>query len=184
MLDPFLGEICAFPFDFAPKGWHFCNGKSLSISGNTALYSILGDRFNNTQTGSGEFGLPNLAGAAQIGFDLRAAQPMGRRSGADDVTLIGPNLPAHSHVLQYRDSSSEADKTAAPSPTSALSPVAQVTRGGMVDPTPAFIIGGTPGTPFASEAIGPNVGDSPHENRQPYIVLNYCIAIDGEYPSR
>ena len=171
MADPFVAEIRIFGFTFAPRGWAFCDGQLLPISQNTALFSLLGTTYGGN--GASNFALPNLQGRAGMhpgqgpGLSLH---DLGETGGSETVTLLESEIPAHTHAL----SASQSDAL-------------ERTPGGQL---PATGIGtsqyATPGstTPLAAEAVAPTGGSQPHNNMQPYLALNFCIALQGVYPPR
>lgn len=172
MADPFVAEIRIFPFNFAPKGWAFCDGQLLPISQNTALFSLLGTTYGGD--GKSNFQLPNMQASAPMhpgqgpGLSLR---DLGEQGGADTVTLLESELPAHSHSLK----AGGAPNTA--SPKDATWAKGRATR--------AQALYGAPAT-SASPAGGRFAGTDtqPHNNMQPYLTLNFCIAMQGIYPPR
>lgn len=171
-MDPFVAEIRIFAFNFAPKGWAFCNGQLLPISQNTALFSLLGTTYGGD--GKSTFALPDLQGNAPMhpgqGPGL-SPRDLGETGGSETVTLLETEVPAHSHTL----SASAADGTS-------QSPVGERLASG---------VGGVahyaaPGnlTQLSPEAIAPVGGDQPHNNMQPYLTLKFCIALQGVFPPR
>jgi microcystin-dependent protein len=172
MADPFVAEIRIFPFNFAPRGWAFCDGQLLPISQNTALFSLLGTTYGGD--GKSTFALPNLQGAAAMhpgqgqGLSLR---DLGEMAGSRTVTLIQSEMPVHAHTLNAQN---------APGDTSLPAGDAY-----------ARVIGATPYRPpggaqalLAHQAVTPVGGDQPHNNMQPYLTLNFCIALQGVFPPR
>ncbi len=166
MAEPFLSEIRIFSFNFAPKGWAQCNGQLLPINQNQALFSLLGVTYGGN--GQTTFALPNLRGQVPIhdggGFTL------GQTGGSASVTLTQQSMPQHLHFGQGTTNSSGNVAT----PGNAL-----LASGGVTVYSP----------PSSLVALDPtsvtNVGGSQaHENRQPYLVLNFCIALQGIFPSQ
>jgi microcystin-dependent protein len=174
MSDPFVAEIRTFPFNFAPKGWAFCDGQLLPISQNTALFSLLGTTYGGD--GKSTFGLPNMQGNAPMhpgqGPGL-SDHFLGESGGSDTVTLLSSEMPQHTHFL-VGDNQDPAD-TSAPNPTTVF---AQSTGAfAYVTPTP-------PLKQMAFNAITPTGGSLPHNNLMPYLTLNFCIALQGVFPAR
>ena len=175
MSDPFLGEIRIFPFDFAPRGWAVCDGQLLPISQNTALFSLLGTMYGGN--GKNTFALPNLQGAAPIckgqGPGL-SDYTQGQEGGSQSITLLSSEMPAHDHQAQGVSKSGDQD-----SPTNNTWAIAQA------DPRSQDPMYGSAGastmSPFALSVSG---GSIPHNNMPPYVVLNFCIAMQGIFPAR
>src|ERR1043166_3402334 len=168
MADPFVAEIRIFPFNFAPKGWAFCDGQLLPISQNTALFSLLGTTYGGD--GKSTFALPNMQGNAPMhpgqGPGLSLHDP-GETGGSQFVTLLQSEMPTHSHSVNANVNPAN---LAAPSPLRSFARSA---------PGTAYKTTNQNLTNFAPEAIGPAGGDQPHNNMQPYLTLNFCIALQG-----
>jgi len=171
MSEPFLGEIQIVPYNFAPRGWAFCNGQILPISQNTALFSILGTTYGGN--GTTNYALPNLQGATPIHWGQGAGLSsyiVGDVGGTPSVTLLSSEMPAHTHQLSGDGS---AATTGTPNASESL---------GKAD-VPMYN-GATSLTPMSNSAIGVAGGGAPHNNLQPYLVLSFVIAMQGVYPSR
>jgi len=172
MSDQFVAEIRIFPFNFAPTGWAFCNGQLLPISQNTALFSLLGTYYGGD--GKSTFALPNLQGMVVVqpgqgpGLSTRY---LGESSGSETVTLLQSEIPAHTHGLRVSPDDGDLSN---PSATRALAR----SIGGFA------YTNGAPNTVMAAQALAPVGGSGPHNNLQPYLVLNYCIALQGIFPPR
>ena len=173
MAIPFIGEIRMFGGTFAPNGYAFCNGQLLPIAQYTALFSLLGTFYGGD--GSTNFAVPDLRGR----FPLHAGQGpglsdriQGERSGSPEVSLSASQIPSHTHVLQ---ASGAPGTTGSPS----ASAVHAVPSAGESVYAPA-------GDPLdaAPEMVGQTGMNLPHANRQPYLGLNFIIALQGVYPSR
>jgi microcystin-dependent protein len=168
-MDQFIAEIRIFAGNFAPTGWAFCNGQLLPISQNTALFSLLGTTYGGD--GISNFALPDLRGSSPMhqgpGLQL-TSRSLGDQGGVETVTLNLGEIPSHSHQLTASDSAS-AD-------TPASNVLGQSTAK----------IYGPPGNlvPMAGASVLPTGGSQPHDNRQPYLVLNFIIATQGIFPSR
>jgi microcystin-dependent protein len=174
MTNPFVAEIRIFPFNFAPTGWAFCAGQILPLSQNTALFSLLGTTYGGD--GKSNFALPNMNGRSPMhpgqgpGLSLH---DLGETGGETAVTLLESEIPSHPHTLFANDN---AGNVASPGPTLCFakgSPGAMyttVTNSSLVN--------------FSGNAIAPAGGDQPHNNLQPYLALNFCIALQGVYPPR
>ena len=173
-MDPFVAEIRIFPFNFAPKGWAFCDGQILPLSQNTALFSLLGTTYGGD--GKSNFALPDMQGNAPMhpgqgpGLSLH---DLGETGGSETVTLLESEIPNHTHTIMAVNSN--ANRT---------NPIGNsISRA--INATPYFP--GTPTPPLVNmndNAITPAGGDQPHNNLQPYLTLNFCIALQGVYPPR
>lgn len=168
-MDPFVGEIRMFPFNFAPSGWALCNGQLLPLSQNTALFSLLGTQFGGD--GKSNFALPNLQGRAPMhqgqGSGL-TDRLIGEQGGDATVTLLDSEIPQHTHTMAA--SNNDVDTNL---PGGAISGAAQ---------SPLF-------RPDANTTMNPRAlaiagGGLPHNNMQPYLTLSFNIALQGVYPPR
>jgi microcystin-dependent protein len=176
MTNPYVGEIRIFGFNFAPVGWATCDGQILSISQNTALFSILGTNYGGN--GTSTFALPNFQGdtGVQQGQGPGLSQYfIGQQSGTTTVTLNQNNLPAHNHTINTQDAGNSTQGLHAPTSTAFL---------GNSDPDRLFNATASPTLTMAPQAIGPSGTGQPHDNMQPYEVLLFCIAMVGVYPPR
>lgn len=173
-MDPFVAEIRIFPFNFAPKGWAFCDGQLLPLSQNTALFALLGTTYGGD--GKSTFALPNIQGSAAMhpgqgpGLSLR---DLGEMGGSESVTLLVSEIPAHTHAMNAN--TSPATITVPGADTS----FARSGGGAFYKQTP---FGATANLAF--QALPPAGGSLPHNNLQPYLTLNYCIALQGVFPPR
>ncbi|WP_338554406.1 tail fiber protein [Paenibacillus sp. KS-LC4] len=165
-MEPFVGEIRAFPYGFTPKGWASCNGQLLQIAANQALYSLLGTYYGGD--GRNSFALPNLQGRVPI--HVGPQTPIGSAAGEAAHTLTVEEMPMHTHQLSA--STETAD---------------QITPSGNIWANTPF----TPYAPLSSSNVRMNAGaiaavggSQPHNNMQPYLALNYCIATMGIFPPR
>jgi microcystin-dependent protein len=174
MSDPFVAEIRIFGFNFAPKGWAFCDGQILPLSQNTALFSLLGTTYGGD--GKSTFGLPNIQGSAVMhpgqgpGLSLH---DLGETGGNDTVTLLESEMPSHSHAMV---ASTQPGEDAAPNPTEAL---ARSVGASLYQTTTNQNI-----VQLSDNALTSSGGDQPHNNLQPYLTLNFCIALQGVFPPR
>jgi len=173
MSDPFVAEIRIFPFNFAPKGWAFCDGQILPLSQNTALFSLLGTTYGGD--GKSNFALPNMQGNAPMhpgqgpGLSLH---DLGETGGSETVSLLESEIPSHSHGLM---ASTQPGEDPAPAGEALARSVGAnlyqtVTNTNIVN--------------LSDNAVTPAGGDQPHNNMQPYLTLNFCIALQGVYPPR
>ncbi|WNQ13161.1 tail fiber protein [Paenibacillus aurantius] len=173
-MDPFIGEIRIFAGNFAPKGWAFCNGQLIPLIQNTALFSLLGTMYGGD--GKTTFALPNLSGASPMGAGQGQGltnRIQGASGGTSMVTLLTTEMPVHNHV-----------PVSGPGPGNA-----QIPEGVLWSATPGRR--GIPAYGDASDlvsmhpaAIGAAGASQPHNNRQPYLGLNFIIALQGIFPSR
>jgi microcystin-dependent protein len=172
-MDPFVAEIRIFPFNFAPVGWAMCNGQILPISQNTALFSLIGTYYGGN--GTSNFGLPNFQGMAPMhqgqgqGLSLRV---LGETAGEQTVTLLGNQLPAHSHPAMAAATEGQS------------SPAGNTWGSALKGGKSLYAPSGT-NVPMSPNAIGISPGGSlPHNNLCPYLPLNFCIALQGIFPVR
>jgi microcystin-dependent protein len=182
MADPFIGEIRAFAFTYAPYGWATCDGQIMNIVRNTALYSILGTYFGGD--GRTTFGLPNPSGRAPMDAGAGpglTARNLGETVGGATVSLSGSNFPPHSHGLNAVSNAPAGLATVANSylskpPTAGKPPV-----------TTNTYLPAAANAQLAADAIqqaGTATGPVPHDNMQPYLPVLLCIAVNGIYPVR
>lgn len=176
MGEPFLSEIKIFSFDFPPKGWALCNGQFLPINQNQALFSLLGTTYGGN--GQTTFALPDLQGSAPMhpgqgqGLSLR---DLGQIGGTESITLLESEMPFHTH---------------------AFSGASPVDFADLPNPGPDRVIGKSQNAlayqtntsanlvTMAPQALSPAGGSLPHNNMQPYLTLNFCIAMQGVFPPR
>jgi microcystin-dependent protein len=170
MADPFLAEIRLFGFNFAPRGWALCQGQIVPITQNQALFSLLGVTYGGN--GQTNFGLPDFRGRAPLHWGQGPGLQnfsLGQAGGETNHQLVANEIPAHSHVPQA--TAATADQTSPAGNTWAASPAAPYAPfSGAVD--------------LSSAAIAAAGGYAPHPNEQPYLALNFCIALQGIFPSR
>ena len=172
-MDPFVAEIRIFPFNFAPKGWAFCDGQILPLSQNTALFSLLGTTYGGD--GKSNFALPNMQGNAPMhpgqgpGLSLH---DLGETGGSETVSLLESEIPSHSHALMSLPAPGN-------QPTPSGNAFARVTGA-----TPYLPPAGAPLVNMSGNALAPAGGDQPHNNMQPYLTFYFNIALQGVYPPR
>lgn len=169
MSDPFVAEIRMFGFNFAPTGWAQCNGQLLPLSQNTALFSLLGTFYGGD--GKSTFALPDLQGSVPIHSGQGSGLSeyfLGQQGGTDFVTLLQSEMPAHAHTF---DCSEEVVNEA--SPVNFFFGAGETRYA-----APAAIV------QMAPQALTPAGGSLPHNNLMPYLVVNFCIAMQGVFPPR
>jgi microcystin-dependent protein len=167
MAEPFLAEIRLMSFGFPPKGWALCDGQLLPINQNQALFSLLGTTYGGD--GRVNFGLPNLQGRVPI--HTGSGHTLGERGGEQGHILSINEIPTHTHVLK----ASPADANT-PDPRNDL--LARTRNEIYAPPSP------TNNTTMASGAVANAGGSQAHLNMQPFLVLNFCIALQGIFPSQ
>jgi microcystin-dependent protein len=171
MSNPFLGEIRMVGFSFAPRGWAFCAGQLLPISQNDALYALVGTIYGGD--GVNTFKLPDLRGRLPInqgqGPGL-SSYVIGQASGAEGVTLLTTQIPIHSHSI-----------STASGGTRSSNPSGNLLGSGEAD---IYTHDATSGVVMSPSALAANGGTQPHENMQPFICVNFVIALEGIFPSR
>ncbi|GAA0319595.1 tail fiber protein [Bacillus carboniphilus] len=171
-MDQFIGEIRLFAGNFAPRGWAFCEGQLIPISQNTALFSLLGVTYGGD--GKTTFALPDFRGRAPMhagsGSGLTPRQ-LGYRGGANTVTITTQQMPYHNHYAK----ASSSPTTSNPSEAS----WSNLGRG-----SSSLYSTTAPDVQMNIQNIGLTGGNQPHNNRQPYVGLNFIIALDGEFPHR
>ena len=166
MAEPFLSEIRIMSFGFAPKGWAQCNGQLLPINQNQGLFSLLGTTFGGD--GRVNFGLPNLQGNVPI--HVGNGHTLGEKGGTQSVTLSIAQLPTHTHVANANN----------------IAPTASAPSGRMLSQSSGANLYGTPSNlqAMAANTILNLGGSQAHLNMQPFLVLNFCIALQGIFPSQ
>lgn len=166
-MDPFLGEIRLFPWNWAPRGWALCNGGLMSISQNTALFALLGTMYGGN--GQTTFGLPDLRGRTPIHRSNIYSQ--GEMDGEETVQLTIATMAMHQHAFVGTSATG-------------ISSSAEGTLGTDTSGAGAFYAADTTPLAISPQSVGPSGGNMPHYNMQPYLVMNYCIATSGIFPSR
>jgi microcystin-dependent protein len=173
-MDPFVAEIRIFGFNFAPKGWAFCDGQILPLSQNTALFSLLGTTYGGD--GKSNFALPNMQGNAPMhpgqgpGLSLH---DLGETGGSETVSLLQSEIPLHTHTMMV-GTQDPADNQV-PGPSKILGKSAGAF---------AYVTGSPPLKAMNPNTVAPAGGDQPHNNMMPYLTMNFCIALQGVYPPR
>jgi microcystin-dependent protein len=183
MTQQYLSEVRMMSFNFAPKGWAFCNGQLMAISQNQALFSLLGTTYGGD--GIRTFGLPNLQGRVPLSYGTATdgtPYALGQTAGEATHTLLLQEIAQHTHLMQGKAVNGIAGGAV---PDTAVVPAQGVIFNGTVANGPANIYSGAPAGPaMAPNAIANEGGSQPHANQQPYQVINFCIALTGIFPSR
>lgn len=173
MAEPFVGQIIQVGFNFAPKGYATCDGQTIAIQQNTALFSLIGTTYGGN--GSTTFQLPDLRGRTPLHWGQGPGLPLfpiGQSSGSESVTLAVTQMPAHSHLILAENGG---NGTANPS---GAFPATEISGQGLT----AYST--TIDTTMAPSMIGNTGSNFPHNNLQPLLTINYCIALQGVFPSR
>jgi len=171
MADPFVAEIRIFPFNFAPKGWAWCDGQLMPLSQNTALFSLLGTTYGGD--GKSTFALPDLQGRAPMhpgqgpGLSLH---DLGETGGSETVTLLESEIPAHSHAISVSQADGLGSSPAGEQFSTGIGIGMYAAPGAIVQLNPS--------------ATAPAGGDQPHNNLQPYLTFYFNIALQGVFPPR
>jgi microcystin-dependent protein len=166
MSTPFVAQLMLAAFNFAPKGWALANGQLLAINQNQALFSLVGTTYGGN--GIQSFGLPNLQGRTPVG--VGNGINYGEIDGVESVTLLSSQVPPHVHSLNASGAPASGEKPAAGDllASQGANVYASAANLGAMNPATVSTVGGS----------------QPHENRQPYLVMNWCIALSGIFPSR
>ena len=173
MAEPFIGQIQMFGFNFAPRGWAMCNAQILSIAQNTALFSLLGTIYGGN--GQTTFSLPDLRGRVPIHMGQGPGLSdyvEGQTGGSENKTLTINNLPAHSHAVNAKTENGNKQ-----------TPGANVLAKDAAGST-AYYSNQVPNTTMNPAMIGNTGGSQPFSNLQPFLTINFCIALQGIFPSR
>jgi microcystin-dependent protein len=174
MADPFVAEIRIFPFNFAPRGWAWCDGQLLPLSQNTALFSLLGTTYGGN--GKSNFALPDLQGRVPMhpgqgpGLSLH---DLGETGGSETVTLLESEIPSHSHTVNASGADANVRLPAGQFPATGIGGIGLYA-----------VAAGNPQVQLSANTIPPAGGDQPHNNMQPYLTFYFCIALQGVFPPR
>ena len=183
MAEPFLAEIRLMPYSFAPLNWAFCAGQVMPISQNTALFSLLGTNYGGN--GTTVFGLPNLIGRVAVGAGQGPGltnRDLGETEGQQTVPIDGQTLPAHTHSLQAIDNALAKANVSVPANNTVFARAAISNQDAFnpyqTTPNPGLVA-------MSPQIVGTSTGGGQaHNNMQPYIVVNACIALRGLFPQR
>ena len=170
---PFVGQICLVGFNFEPQGWAYCDGRLLAIADNSVLFTLIGTTYGGD--GISTFGLPDLRGRILVGTGQGPGltnRVIGESAGTEAVTVTSPQMPLHTHAVACNTgggtSGAPAGLLPAPDPGAGSAPYS----------------GGSPDGTLSASAVQSTGQSQPHANVQPYIALNYCIALFGVFPSQ
>lgn len=181
MSSPFVGQITVYPYTYPPAGWLDCSGQLLAIRQYTALFSLLGTTYGGN--GTSTFGLPDLQGRIPVGQGQLLGggiYDMGEQAGLENVTLQTSTMPAHNHPLNAITGDGSTNN-----PSGAVLAKPQVGGGRSGGGNQGDIYNpGTVDTPLSTLSVGPSGGGQAHNNIQPTLVLRYCIALQGIFPTR
>jgi microcystin-dependent protein len=170
-MEAFVGQLLCVPYNFAPTGWAFCAGQVMSISQNTALFSLLGTMYGGD--GRSTFGLPDLRGRVPIGMGQGPGlsdYSQGEQNGVESVTLQGNEFPVHAHTL-----------SGSGAPIGVVgSPVNNVLGSGQT----VYLVPGALNATLAPSSLSPFGGGQPHDNLSPYLTMNWIICLQGIFPAR
>jgi len=174
-MDPFVAEIRIFPFNFAPKGWAWCDGQLMPLSQNTALFSLLGTTYGGD--GKSNFALPDLQGRAAMhpgqgpGLSLH---DLGEEGGSDTVSLLESEIPSHSHAMSVSSQLGLENQVNVANTGQRFAMGDGINLYGAANSL----------VPMADQALAPAGGDQPHNNLMPYLTFYFNIALQGVYPPR
>ncbi len=181
-MDVYLGTILMVGFNFAPQGWALCNGQLLSIAQNSALFALLGTTYGGD--GVQTFALPDLRGRVPIHMgNGNGLSPyvIGQNGGVENVTLLANQMPQHLHTVATPCATADAT---ANSPANAYPAIVNSGTGRPPTPYPAYASAATAGQAMAPVNSGLAGGNLPHANIQPFLTVNFIIALQGLFPSR
>ncbi len=177
MAEPFISEIRMWGFSWPPRGWQECNGQIMQINQNQALFSLIGTAFGGD--GRTTFGLPDMRGRAPIHFDNQQTH-MGETEGVEYVTLNVGQLPSHNHALKGTTADANVNDFSSRILAAGFQNVGRPAKQGpknMYAPPKNLV-------PFNSQSVTSSGGNQAHYNMQPSLVVNFCIAVTGVFPSR
>ncbi|URX62915.1 tail fiber protein [Luteibacter anthropi] len=181
MTEPFVGEVQLFAFNFAPTGWALCSGALIAVQQNPTLFSLLGTNYGGN--GTTTFGLPNFGGNAACSLGQGTGlsnRVIGEVFGSEGVTLLSSNIPPHTHGMAGYAQPDPSKRSS--SPTTGVGLCAAVHGASFLNST-APPAPPTPNTTFSPVMLNPGTAAGPHENRQPYLTVNFCIALNGVFPT-
>jgi len=178
-MNPFVAEIRIFPFNFAPVGWALCQGQLLPISQYAAVFSLLGTNYGGN--GQSTFGLPNFQGIVPMHWEQGPGLSnyvVGETGGTQNVTLLTTQLPSHNHALSATSASGTLKTSNGNQLAAGLAGSKQASSSSRIYST------NPPTVNLIPQSVSQTGGNLPHNNMMPYLTLNFCIALQGVYPSR
>lgn len=181
MSEPYLSMIEAFGFNFAPRGWALCAGQTMSIAQNQALFALLGTTYGGN--GTTTFNLPDLRGRLALGFGQGVGlspYALGASGGEEAHQLSANEVPSHTHALNAVNNG-QANGTNIPAGGVLMGSGYGIEAN---NPVENIYSNTAPTLAMAANAVGPAGAGLPHENRMPFLTINYCIALQGIFPSR
>lgn len=196
-MDAFIGEIRLLPYSFAPQDWAFCGGQEIAVQQNNVLYAVIGNAYGGTAGQT--FKLPNMQGTVPIGMGdgpgLTSRNLGPNAVGDNSVTITANQLAGHTHTVTTKliagpAGTAVASLTDKPAADSWLSRAVLVGSSGTVGPITNFTSSSTPDSSFPAQTINPSGGApsgtavAAHENRQPFMPINFCMCVNGTYPMR
>ena len=167
MAEPFIGQLALFPWGVVPRYWAPCQGQTMSIAQNQALFAVIGIAFGGN--GTTTFNLPDLRGRTPVMASSNI--PLGSQAGEEGHTLVNAEVPPHTHMLQAANLDADATKP----------------NGNLLANAPANLTiyqQNPDGSTLAAGTVSPAGGGQPHENRTPFLAMNWCIALSGIFPSK
>ncbi|MBT9314088.1 phage tail protein [Leptothoe spongobia] len=170
MTEPYIGEIRMFGFNFAPRNWAKCNGELLSINQNQSLYSILGTTYGGD--GRTSFALPELRGRVPI--HKSSTYSLGAKDGVESTTMTEAQMPAHTHTMRGTSDAALSSANGGNDPTGRV----------LATATTAVYTSAANLTPLSAITVGTNAGGQPIDNMQPFLAIEFCIALVGTFPPR
>lgn len=176
MADPYIGEIRMFAGNYAPMGWALCDGQTMPIQQYTALFAILGTTYGGN--GQTTFGLPDLRGRIPMHMGTGPGltpRPIGQSSGAEKITLTANQMPAHNHLVNADGQQGTVDNPEGVVPAAGVDPATT---------NPVFLYGTAMNKTMSPQMISQAGGNQPHDNVQPFLCVNFIIALEGEFPPR